>query len=102
MNDGDWNTAWAKSLTMFLAGKGLDTTDEKGSPVEDDDLLLWVHGGHEPLDFTMPTVGTGAGPGELLLDTTNDDAKGLRSLNPGESASGRRWSVPSRLYRRSV
>jgi isoamylase len=75
MNDGDWGTAWAKSLAMFLAGKGLDTMDDQGQPVEDDDLLVIIHGGHEPLDFTLPDVGTGHGAWELLVDTSKDDAR---------------------------
>jgi isoamylase len=84
MNDGDWNTPWAKSLMVFLAGKGLDSADEKGEPIEDDDLIVLVHGGHEPLDFTLPDVGTGGGPWELLVDTADDAA--ARTLNPGERA----------------
>ncbi len=97
VNEGDWNTPWAKSLTMFLAGKGLDTTDEKGNLVEDDDLILWIHGGHEPLDFVLPTVGTGSGPWELLLDTASDESRG--SLHPGEKATVEGRSL--RLYRRA-
>lgn len=84
MNDGDWNTPWAKSLMVFLAGKGLDSADERGEPIEDDDLIVLVHGGHESLDFTLPDVGTGGGPWELLIDTADDAA--ARTLNPGERA----------------
>jgi glycogen operon protein len=84
MNEGDWSTPWAKSLMMFLAGKGLDETDEKGEPVGDDDLLVIIHGGHEPMDFVVPEVGTGAGSWELLLDTNDDGAK--RQHDPGDEA----------------
>ncbi len=97
MNDGDWENPWAKSLAMFLAGKGLDTTDDKGKPIQDDDLILWVHGGHEPLDFVLPAVGTGSGRWDLLLDTTHDEAHG--SLNPGEKSTVEGRSL--RLYRRA-
>jgi len=76
MNDADWSTPWARSLAVFFAGKGLDATDERGQPVEDDDMLLLVHGGHEPLDFTLPKIGAGGGPWKLLLDTADDDAAG--------------------------
>ncbi len=76
MNDGDWNTPWAKSLAVFFAGRGLDMTDEQGRPVEDDDMLLLVHGGHEPLDFALPSIGSGGGPWKLLLDTADDAAEG--------------------------
>jgi isoamylase len=72
MNDGDWNTQWAKSLTMFLGGQGLDAVSPTGRPVVDDDLLMLVNGNHEALTFTMPDLNVGAW--ELLLDTANDDA----------------------------
>jgi glycogen operon protein len=76
MNEDNWKTPWAKSLAVFYAGKGLDATDEKGKPIDDDDLLLIIHGGHEPLDFVLPKPGTGGGPWRLLLDTANDAAEG--------------------------
>jgi isoamylase len=97
MSDADWNTAWAKSLTMFLAGKGLDTMDEHGEPVEDDDLLLVIHGGHEPLDFTLPEVGTGQGSWELLVDTSKDDARESAPAGSISTLEGRSL----KLFRRS-
>jgi isoamylase len=98
MNEGDWANPWAKSLAVFFAGKGLDTADEKGDPIEDDDLLLIVHGGHERLDFTLPAVGTGAGPWQLLLDTAEDDS--VSPMSSGERAPVEGRSL--RLYRRSA
>ncbi len=97
MNEGDWSTEWAKSLTMFLAGKGLDTMDEQGVPVEDDDLIVVIHGGHEPLDFTLPDVGTGQGAWDLLVDTSRDDAR--ESVGPGQVSRLEGRSL--KLFRRS-
>jgi hypothetical protein len=37
-------------------------------------MLLLVHGGHEPLDFVLPPIGSGGGPWKLLLDTADDAA----------------------------
>ncbi len=74
MDDKDWATPWAKSLVVFYSGTALDTVDEKGNQVTDDDILLLVHGGPEPLDFTLPVVGNAAGPWGLLLDTAREDA----------------------------
>jgi isoamylase len=76
MNQDNWKTPWAKSLGVFYAGKGLDAADEQGNPIEDDDVLLIIHGGHEPLDFVLPNPGTGGGPWRLLLDTADDAAEG--------------------------
>ena len=80
MSEHDWETPWAKSLEVFYSGRGLDTVDENGVPVADDDILMVIHGGHEPLEFTLPVVGTAATRWRLVLDTARDDAS--------ESASG--------------
>ncbi len=74
MNDGDWTNGWAKSLAMFLAGRGVDFADADGEPVSDDDLILLINGNHEPLEFKMPDLGLGDGAWELLVDTSNDAA----------------------------
>ena len=74
MNDGDWTNEWARSLAMFLAGRGVQLTDPDGEPVTDDDLLVLINGSHEPLEFTMPDLGVGAGTWELIVDTSNDAA----------------------------
>jgi isoamylase len=98
MNDGDWTNPWAKSLTVFFAGMGLDSMDEKGDAIEDDDLLLMVHGGHEPLDFVLPVAGKGAGPWELLLDTARDESTGPTDAGEKMAVEGRSL----RLYRRNA
>ncbi len=75
MNDGDWTNQWAKSLAMFLAGRGTETVGVDGEPIVDDDLILLINGNHEPLDFTMPKLdGPAGGAWELLVDTANDAA----------------------------
>jgi isoamylase len=98
MNAEDWKTPWAKSLTVFYSGKGLDTVDEGGNPVEDDDLLMLIHGGPEPLEFTLPVVGATEAAWELLLDTARDEP---RESSPG----GVKLEVEARslrLYRRPL
>jgi isoamylase len=74
MNEGDWTNAWAKSLSMFLAGRGVELTGADGEPVGDDDLIVLINGSHEPLDFTMPDLGFRDGAWELIIDTSSDAA----------------------------
>ena len=89
MNDGDWTNAWAKSLAMFLAGRGLGFVGADGEPVVDDDLIVLINGNHEALEFKMPDLDVGGAPWELLVDTSNDAA--------GESvASGGASTVEAR------
>ena len=62
-----------------------------------DDLLLVIHGGHEPLDFTLPDVGTGHGEWELLIDTAKDGAR--ESSSPAQISKLEGRSL--KLFRRS-
>ncbi|HYY59781.1 MAG TPA: hypothetical protein VE756_00160, partial [Burkholderiales bacterium] len=59
-----WKRPATRTLGLLLLGKRLAERDERGAPIEDDDLLLLVNAGEEPVDFTLP-----AGGWHLLLDT---------------------------------
>jgi len=85
MNDGDWTNAWAKSLAMFLAGRGLGFVDADGQPVVDDDLIVLINGNHEALEFKMPDLDLGGAAWELLVDTSNDAAS--ESVPPGGASA---------------
>jgi isoamylase len=74
MSEQDWGTAYTRAIQLMVAGLGLDTTDEAGAPIVDDDLLLLINGGHESLDFQMPGLEGDAADWELLLDTSDDGA----------------------------
>ncbi|MDB4943953.1 MAG: hypothetical protein JWP97_3487 [Labilithrix sp.] len=74
MTEEDWNAPITRAMTMELSGVGLDDVDENGNVLHDDDLLLVINAGHDPLDVTMPNLEQNADPWELLLDTNEDDA----------------------------
>ena len=88
MTDADWNEPSTASLAMFLAGRGLDTVDEEGIPVVDDDLVLLVNGSHVDLDWVFPKRRRwNRGRGELLVDTSAPDPSAPeRVLAVGEDA----------------
>jgi isoamylase len=69
MSDEHWETAFAKSLQIFLNGAGLASRDERGLLVMDDSFLLLVNGHHEPLTFRTPDEGP-TSPFSVVLDTT--------------------------------
>ena len=49
---------------MLLLGKQLAERDDRGAPVEDDDLLLLLNAGEDAVEFALPGAGW-----QLLLDT---------------------------------
>ncbi|MEO5876421.1 MAG: glycogen debranching protein GlgX [Streptosporangiaceae bacterium] len=54
MTDGDWNTGYAKSLTIFLNGEGITEPDPHGRRVRDDSFLLLINAYAEELGFRLP------------------------------------------------
>jgi isoamylase len=74
MTQADWGDAQARSLGMLLLGKQLAELDERGRPVEDDDLLLLVNAAQKPVEFALPGDGW-----RLMLDTA---APGRLATNP--------------------
>jgi isoamylase len=74
MSEEDWKTPYTRALGMEIAGNGLDEVNDLGEPVTDDDLLLLINAGHEPIDFAMPNMERSADDWELLLDTSDDHA----------------------------
>jgi glycogen operon protein len=54
MSDDAWRRGYAKSLAIYLNGKGIPTTDERGARVIDDSFLVLFNAHSEPVHFTMP------------------------------------------------
>jgi glycogen operon protein len=59
MSDEDWQTGFAKSLTVFLNGDGLRDLDEDGKRIRDASFLVLFNAYHESLEFTLPTASFG-------------------------------------------
>ena len=64
MSEEDWRQPGARSLGMLLLGRRLAERDERGVPIEDDDLLLLVNAAETAVEFKLPGSGW-----QLLLDT---------------------------------
>jgi isoamylase len=82
MTDADWGSPHTLSLSMVLAGLGVDDVDDQGEPVVDDDLVLMINGGGEGLEFKLPDMGRGS-RWELLVATSDDQAQ--EAVDPGGS-----------------
>ena len=54
MDEGDWNSGFARSLMVFLNGDAIPELDHIGRRVVDDHFLLLFNAHSEPINFTMP------------------------------------------------
>jgi len=54
MDDQDWNTGFARSIAIYLNGKGIPDRDRLGQRLIDDSFLLLINGHYEPITFTLP------------------------------------------------
>jgi isoamylase len=90
MTDNDWQTGYARSLTVFLNGDAITEPGPRGDTVRDDSFLLLFNANREPVTFTVP--GVRFGPGwEILISTATAvgaaarDASGTIPVGPGQS-----------------
>ena len=76
MSEEDWQAGFAKSLGVFLNGRGIPTPNERGEQVVDDSFYVMFNAHHEPVDFTLPEAKWGERWVELLeTDGRAEDAR---------------------------
>jgi glycogen operon protein len=70
MSEQQWRESFARSLGVFLSGRGLEEQNERGQVIVDSDFVLLLNAHHEELEFHLP-----AQPNDALwvlrLDTSN-------------------------------
>ena len=81
MSEDDWNSGFAKSLAVFLNGKGIPSRDRRGLQITDDDFYLIFNAHHEPLTFVL--ANQCPGPWQLVLDTERGGRPGSSILDAG-------------------
>jgi isoamylase len=54
MTDENWNHDFAKSLAVFLNGKGLHSVGPKGERIMDDDFYMIFNAFHETIEYKLP------------------------------------------------
>jgi isoamylase len=59
MSEEQWRDASTRCLGMFLAGQGLDETDERGRKLGDENFLVLLNSHYEDVAFTLPTFHLG-------------------------------------------
>ncbi|MBL0885684.1 glycogen debranching protein GlgX [Myceligenerans indicum] len=75
MDDADWHTSYARTVTVFLNGDAIAETDSRGAPIVDDSFLLLLNAHSERLDFTLPPADYGMA-WTVVLDTDDNAAPG--------------------------
>ncbi len=84
MSEEQWREPGVRCVGMFLAGQGLDETDERGRKIGDENFLVLLNAHHEDVAFTLP----GFRPGTrwvAWMDTSRED--GLRPADAHDSGA---------------
>jgi glycogen operon protein len=74
MSDEHWNNDFAKSLAIYLNGRGLHSVGPKGEIVVDDSFYLIFNAHHEQLQFKLPSPKYGKS-WQIVLDTSKPTAE---------------------------
>jgi isoamylase len=85
MGDDDWESGFAKSVSVFLNGAGIREPDTRGEPVTDSSFFLLFNAHFENIDFVVPEIGA-ATSWDVVVDTHApmfDDAE-PRTVKSGE------------------
>ena len=97
MSEEDWQAGFAKSLGVFLNGRGIPTVNERGEPVRDDSFYTMFNAHQEPVEFTMPEAKWGDGWVVVLNTAEAIDYMAEDELGPEIEAGGRMhveaWSL---------
>jgi glycogen operon protein len=54
MQTEDWQNGFAKSLMVYLNGAAIREPDNRGNPIEDDDVLMCLNASENQVVFTVP------------------------------------------------
>lgn len=85
MSDEHWIQNYAKSVAIFLNGKGLHAVDSKGKPVVDDSFYVIFNAHYEGVAYQVPAENY-ANNWELVIDTDKPSGEDLgQHFKAGES-----------------
>ncbi|MDB5126987.1 glycogen debranching protein GlgX [Mucilaginibacter sp.] len=91
MEDENWNHDFARSLGVFLNGRGIHSVGPEGEHIIDDDFYVIFNAHHEALEYKMPEKLLGQN-WKVMLDTGHDDTIG-QTLNEQECISVEGMSI---------
>ncbi|TDS06779.1 GlgX family protein [Sphingobacterium paludis] len=69
-----WEASYAKSLAVYLNGRGIRSVDQKGNRITDDHVFLIFNAHHEAIDYQLPNSEyAGSWCLELYTDDSNEN-----------------------------
>lgn len=84
MEQRHWEETHARSLAMFLYGKGIHSMDNRGKPIEDDTFYVIFNAHYEAVLYTLPEKKWGT-DWERILDTNDPETnKGEKEYKAGD------------------
>ncbi|BDZ46450.1 hypothetical protein GCM10025866_23590 [Naasia aerilata] len=89
MSEQDWDTAYVRSMGMFLNGNGIRQRDVRGVEVTDDDFLVYFNADDDDVEFTLPSEHVEAS-WDVVVDTAGVAA------DSGEHVAGSKLTVASK------
>lgn len=84
MTEAHWNYDFAKSLGIYLNGRGLHSLGPKGERIIDDSFYVIFNAHHEPLNYTLPPSKY-AKTWTKVLDTTENIIQESNTYKAGEN-----------------
>lgn len=84
MNDEHWQNDMAKSLAVYLNGRGLHSVGPKGEPIVDDSFYLIFNAYHKSIQYKLPATKYGK-QWSIVLDTTECSFKKHRKVYDADS-----------------
>lgn len=89
MTEEHWNNDFAKSLAIYLNGRGIHAVGPKGENIIDDSFYLIFNAHYEPLAFTLPPLKYGKTWQKILDTSFPDHEEEMYLANSVVTAEGR-------------
>lgn len=89
MTEEHWNNDFAKSLAIYLNGRGIHAVGPKGENIIDDSFYLIFNAHYEPLTFTLPPTKYGKTWQKILDTSFPDHEEEMYLANSVVTAEGR-------------
>jgi glycogen operon protein len=88
MTDDDWQSGFARSIGVFLSGRGIPTPNARGEEIVDDSFYLLFNAHFEPMPFRLPTCPWGD-RWETVIDTNKPipDLREHHELHAGQEVA---------------
>ena len=83
MTEAEWRESTLRAFGYRLCGEAMDEVDDRGAPVTGDTLLVLLNAHSDAVRFVLPDAHPGV-RWELLVDTSDKDARGFERFEVGE------------------